>query len=145
MLPTVKTLGGHRRYDSVVVMELAQQFLKEETKMEELILGMPAMYADHHVLAVRNALFALPGVDDVQASSAFKTVRICFDPARTPARALVKALAEAGYAPAGFEEAANGAVPVSNGKKDPAWAALAMRTVETHPADLAMSGEFRKY
>ena len=76
MLPSVKTLGGHRRYDSAAVKELAQRFLKEEMEMEELVLGVPAMYADHHVLAVRNALLGLPGVDEVQASAAFKTVRI---------------------------------------------------------------------
>ena len=146
LLPTAKTLGGHRRYDAAAVSELAKQFQKEKPTMEELVFGVPAMWADHHVLAVRNALFALAGVDNVEASSAFKTVRIFFDPSRTSAQVIVKALVAAGYPPSGFEDNGNvQIVPVSAGKSDPAWAALAMRTVQTHPADMAMSGEFRKY
>ncbi len=31
------------------------------------------------------------------------------------------------------------------GKADPGWAALAGRAIQSNPADLAMSGEFRKY
>jgi excisionase family DNA binding protein len=146
LLPTAKTLGGHRRYDAAAVAELAGQFQKEKPTMEELVLGVPAMWADHHVLAVRNAMFALAGVDNVEASSAFKTLRIFFDPSRTSAQVIVKALVAAGYPPTGFED--NGKaqiVPVSTGKTDPAWTALAMRTIQTHPADMAMSGEFRKY
>ena len=113
--------------------------------MEELVFGVPAMWADHHVLAVRNALFALAGVDNVEASSAFKTVRVFFDPGRTSAQVIVKALMAAGYPPTGFEENGHSEVPVSAGKTDPAWTALAMRTIQTNQADLAMSGEFRKY
>ncbi len=80
LLPTAKTLGGHRRYDAAAVSELARQFQKEKPTMEELVFGVPAMWADHHVLAVRNALFALAGVDNVEASSAFKTVRVVLRP-----------------------------------------------------------------
>ena len=145
MLPTVKTLGGHRRYDAAAVMELARQFQKEKPSMEELVFGVPAMWADHHVLAVRSSLFTLAGVEDVEASSAFKTVRVFFDPGRTSAQVIVKALMAAGYPPSGFEENGASQVPVSAGKTDPAWTALAMRTIQTNQADLAMSGEFRKY
>jgi excisionase family DNA binding protein len=145
LIPTAKTLGGHRRYDATAVSELAKQFQKEKPTMEELVFGVPAMWADHHVLAVRNALFALAGVDNVEASSAFKTVRVFFDPGRTSAQVVVKALVAAGYPPSGFEENGASPVPVSAGKTDPAWTALAMRTIQTHPADMAMSGEFRKY
>ena len=145
LLPTAKTLGGHRRYDAEAVTELAKQFQKEKPTMEELVFGVPAMWADHHVLAVRNALFALAGVDNVEASSAFKTVRVFFDPGRTSAQVIVKALMAAGYPPTGFEENGASQVPVSAGKTDPAWTALAMRTIQTNQADMAMSGEFRKY
>lgn len=145
LLPTAKTLGGHRRYDAAAVSELARQFQKEQPTMEKLVLGVPTMWADHHVLAVRNALFALAGVDDVVASSAFKTLHIVFDPSRVSAQDIVKALVAAGYPPSGFGDNGKVEVPMSTGKTDPAWTALAMRTIQTHPADTAMSGEFRKY
>lgn len=144
LIPTSKTLGGHRRYDAAAIKELMHQFREETITMEELILGVPTMWADHHVLAVRNALSALDGVDEVQASSAFKTVRVTFDVNRISSQIIVMALLDAGYAPAGFDGSA-GNVPVSAGKTDPAWTALAMRTILTNQADLAMSGEFRKY
>jgi excisionase family DNA binding protein len=143
-LPVVKTLGGHRRYDSSVVMELAHQSFKEQIDMEELIVGVPTMYADHHVLAVRNALLGMDGVAEVEASSAFKTVRVQFDSSQVTAQMVFVALMDAGYPPAGLGDGRI-TVPVSEGKSDPAWEALAMRTVETNPTDLSMSGEFRKY
>jgi copper chaperone CopZ len=39
-------------------------------------LPIPSMYADHHVTAVRKALSAVSGVQDVQASAALKEVTI---------------------------------------------------------------------
>lgn len=144
LIPTTKTLGGHRRYDASAIRELMHQFSEESISMEELILGVPTMWADHHVLAVRSVLLALDGVDEVQASSAFKTVRVTYDASRVSSQIVVKALLDAGYAPAGFDGSAI-EIPVSAGKTDPAWTALAMRTIQTNQADLAMSGEFRKY
>lgn len=67
--------------------------------MEKLSLSIPAMYGDHHVLAVRQLLGALPGVEDIYASSAFKQVVVTFDPARVGAAAIEQALADHGYAP----------------------------------------------
>lgn len=145
LIPTIKTLGGHRRYDASAIRQLMDHFREETITMEELILGVPTMWADHHVLTVRSSLLALAGVDTVEASSAFKTVRVLFDPGRTSAQGIVKALVAAGFPPSGFEENGASPIPVSAGKTDPAWTALAMRTVQTHPADMAMSGEFRKY
>lgn len=136
ILPSIKTLGGHRRYEVDVVMELAQQSFKEKATMEELILGVPSMYADHHVLAVRSALLNTDGVAEVEASSAFKTVRVQFDPDLATAQTIAVALMDAGYPPAGLDSNGKAEVPVSTGKKDPAWVALNMRTVETHPAEL---------
>jgi len=37
--------------------------------MKELILEMPTMYADHHVLKVREALDGLKGIDEAYALS----------------------------------------------------------------------------
>lgn len=144
MIPTTKTLGGHRRYDAAVITQLMDQFREETISMEELILGVPTMWADHHVLAVRNTLLALDGIDDVQASSAFKTVRVTFDVSRISSQIIVMALLDAGYAPAGFDGSVVD-VPVSKGKADPGWTVLATRAIKTNPADMAMSGEFRKY
>jgi len=151
-LPTTKTLGGHRRYAADAVKVLAQQLptlLAEETPtMTDVVLSIPAMWADHHVLAVRQALLALPGVEEVQASSAFKTVKVAFDANKMTAQDVVVALEHAGYQPSlpgGTGQAELSQVPVSTGKTDPAWGALKMRAIQTNPADMAMSGEFRKY
>ena len=65
--------------------------------MEALVLDVPALYADHHVVEVRRILLEVPGVDDVDASSAFRTVMVTFDADRTSAEALRKVVAEAGY------------------------------------------------
>lgn len=147
-LPVVKTLGGHRRYKAEAVMELARQLSKEKTAMKDVLMSVPRMWADHHTLKVRQVLLALPGVEDVQASSAFKTVRVRFDAEKTSAEAIAEELKKAGYAPAapggnGFQEPAD--LPVANGQADPAWHSLPMRTVQTNPVDIEMSGEFRKY
>lgn len=67
--------------------------------MEKLNLNIPAMYGDHHVLAVRRLLEALPGVESVYASSAFKHVVVTFDPAKTSPAAIEQALKDNGYVP----------------------------------------------
>jgi copper chaperone CopZ len=110
MLPVVKTLGGHRRYDATVVQSLAHQLAAatppdtqnvllshEEANMTKTTIDVPAMYGDHHVLEVRNILAALPGVESVTASSCFHTVEVSFDPAQSSADDLEAALAAAGY------------------------------------------------
>jgi mercuric ion binding protein len=109
--------------------------------MDKITLTVPALYADHHVLAVKRLLSPLAGVENVTASSAFKEVTIEFDPAKTSQQALVQALTEAGYAPG--EETVVERTP--NATPDPAWDALAVRTTVTNPVDLQLSGEFRKY
>jgi copper chaperone CopZ len=68
-----------------------------EAKFEKILLDLPAMYADHHVMEVRRILFALPGVKEVDASSAFKVVQVEFDPAQGSAEEIRGALLEAGY------------------------------------------------
>ncbi|MBL1127736.1 MAG: copper chaperone [Chloroflexi bacterium] len=55
------------------------------------------MYADHHVLAVRQLLLALPGVVDVYASSSFQVVDVSFDETRCAEEEIRSVLAEAGY------------------------------------------------
>lgn len=65
--------------------------------METLSIDLPAMYGDHHVVEVRRIIQALPGVEDVYASSAFRIVEITFDPAMVTPEILRNALEEAGY------------------------------------------------
>jgi copper chaperone CopZ len=65
--------------------------------METLTLELPSMYGDHHVVEVRRILLAMPGVEEVYASSAFRAVEITFDPAQIEASAIEAALDDAGY------------------------------------------------
>ncbi len=111
--------------------------------MENALLNVPAMYADHHVIAVRNALMAMPGIADVWASSAWRQVQVVYDPALLSAQDISQALEQAGY-PVGEEEALPSPVP-GLASKDPAWDVLGARVTETNQADLTMSGEFRRY
>lgn len=65
--------------------------------METVTVDLPALYGDHHVLEVRRLLFALPGVEDVYASSAFRAAEVTFDPARVDVEAITATLDRAGY------------------------------------------------
>ena len=111
--------------------------------MEKVVLDVPTLWADHHVLKVREALIRMEGVEDVYASSGWKQVLVTYDAARTDPAAVEKTLAEAGY-PVG-----EGAVPVlvlpNERRRDPQWEVLGLRMTETNQADLEMSGEFRRY
>ncbi len=108
--------------------------------MEKVVLSVPKMWADHHVLAVREALNALNGVEGVHATSAWKTVVVKYDPGKLEQSAIVEALAKAGYG-------ADGADPEGGrqDKPDPAWEALGVRKTKTIQRDLELSGEFRRY
>jgi copper chaperone CopZ len=111
--------------------------------MEKLIFDVPAMYADHHILKVRETLLALDGVQDVFASSAWKQVIVSFEPGKISEQAIKDALAEAGYGGQdGKETVLVHADPI---KRDPQWEANGPRVTSTNPADNQMSGEFRRY
>jgi excisionase family DNA binding protein len=142
-LPCVKTLGGHRRYEVRAIMKLVRQRAgKEANGMEKTCFEVPSMYADHHVLAVRDALVSLDGVTDVYASSAWQQVFVSYDPEKTTPQALEKALQEAGYPPGEMPPLPE---PRGKGEKDMAWETLGFRAAKTNQADIEMSGEFRKY
>lgn len=106
--------------------------------MEKVIVDVPSMYADHHVLVVRDLLNALEGVKEVYASSAFKQVLVKYDPAAVQAGAIIDALEQAGYS----EEMKT---PVQGKLPEDAWKQGSFRMTETYQADLVMSGESRKY
>lgn len=105
--------------------------------MERLFLIIPRLYADHHVTRVRQVLFALNGVNDVYASSAFKELTVQFEPDKVSREQLVSALADAGYAPGDPEIVER----TPDHTADPAWDVLAPRAVTTHPADLQAAGK----
>ena len=97
-LPSVKTLGGHRRYEAKVVIELVQQLIQyEEASMEKLIFNVPAMYGDHHVIEVRRTLLEIAGVEEVNASSCFHTVEVTFDTSKVGRNEIQNKLEQAGY------------------------------------------------
>lgn len=66
--------------------------------MPNLILELPSMYGDHHVVEVRRLLLELPGVTDVYASSSFRIVEVQYDDAKLTPDQIESALDEAGYA-----------------------------------------------
>jgi len=108
----------------------------EMSGMEKTQFSIPEMWADHHVLKVRQALTALPGVQDVIASSAFRAVAVSYDPKLTTPEAIASALAGAGYpASSDGQGLATQPVPVQDGRKDPAWDRLGFRAAHTDPRD----------
>jgi copper chaperone CopZ len=110
--------------------------------MARMTLTAPTMFADHHVLQVRQTLAAIEGIQEVYASSAWQAVVVSYDAAKIEPVAIERALAEAGYP-------SDEQTPVLAQNKerfvDPAWADLGVRTTETNLNDLRMSGDFRKY
>ena len=65
--------------------------------METITIDLPKMYGDHHVTDVRRILLAMPGVEDVYASSAFRVARARIEPAKISEADLRAKLEEAGY------------------------------------------------
>ena len=107
--------------------------------MEELTLAVPGMWADHHVLAVRDLLREDDAVASTTASALVRAVRIEYDASRTDPQRLTALLAAGGYACGEPEQAAG---PPTD---KPAWATAGVRITTTNTVDLAMSGDHRKY
>lgn len=111
--------------------------------MEKAVLNLPTLYADHHVMILREALLAIEGVTDVYASSAWKQAVVTFDPQKTDPGAIEQAAVAAGY-PVGEAD-----LPVLVKReeigRDPQWEKQDIRVSKTNRADLEMSGEHRRY
>lgn len=107
--------------------------------MEKLVLTVPGMWADHHVLAVRGLVEVSDGVVVTGASALSATLSLDYDAAKTDPQRIVALLEKAGYPPGDRSE---GEPPPSN---KPAWSTAGVRVTTTDPADLAMSGDHRKY
>ena len=110
--------------------------------MEKVTFNIPAMWADHHVLAVRTALGEVEGVKEVLASAMYKDAVVEYDPAAVSPAALEAALGEAGYKIAQTPQ-----LPTYPERKDDAsdWFRFQERITETDLRDLEMSGDHRKY
>jgi copper chaperone CopZ len=100
------------------------------------------MFADHHVLKARTALLALDGIKDVYASSAWQAVIVEYDEAKIQQAAIEQSLADAGYAPDNVPPVLAESGPQY---QDPSWQSFGTRVTQTNQADLAMSGDHRKY
>jgi copper chaperone CopZ len=111
--------------------------------MASVTVNLPTMFADHHVLKVRETLSALQGVGDVYASSAWHAVIVNYDDDKLNPPDIEKALVDAGYTP----DASTPILADPGGVhfKDPAWDVLDARVTQTNEADRKMSGEFRRY
>jgi copper chaperone CopZ len=110
--------------------------------MEKVTFNIPAMWADHHVLAVREALVQAAGVQEVIASSLYKDVLVKYDSAAVTSDALAEALSQAGFAVAVAPE-----YPVQPERIDDSsdWFQFQERKTVTDMRDLEMSGDHRKY
>ena len=109
--------------------------------MESTVLSVPKLWADHHVLRVREVLTALDGVEDVYASSAWKQIVVKHDPDKLEASAIAEALLGAGY---GVDEGVE-LVGKRLNAGDPQWDELGVRVTKTNERDLELSGDFRRY
>jgi copper chaperone CopZ len=110
--------------------------------MDKVTFTIPALWADHHTLTVRNALDQVSGVKEVIASALYKDVLIKYDPAVVSPEALADTLAEAGYEIAKAPE-----LPGYPERIDDAsdWFQFQERITETDMRDLEMSGDHRMY
>jgi copper chaperone CopZ len=117
--------------------ECAAFTLRKELFMASVTVSLPTMFADHHVLKVRDVLYAIEGVEDVVASSAWQAVIVTYDPEKTEPPAVIKALTDAGYSP----DQPTPILASLEGRqfKDPAWAAVAPRATRTNAVDARMS------
>jgi copper chaperone CopZ len=65
--------------------------------MKTVTFVTPALYGDHHVKEVRRVLAAVPGVQEIYASSAFRVVEVSFDETLVSEADLSAKLVESGY------------------------------------------------
>ena len=110
--------------------------------MKNLVLDVPGMYGDHHVLVVREVLLGLGGVSQVTASAGRRKVAVGFDEKVTSAEAIQEALASAGYTQDGPLASAHFPKRHEDGSE---WNLVVDRTTVTEIKDREMAGDFRRY
>ena len=110
--------------------------------MMNLIVDVPGMYGDHHVLRLRQALLDIQGVSEITASAARRKVAVRFDEATTSPDAIREAIVSAGYPP----EVELVATEFPKRHEDgSAWYLVLDRTTTTEHKDREMAGDFRRY
>lgn len=110
--------------------------------MEQVTFSIPAMWGDHHVLAVREALGTVSGVQEIVASSSYQDVLIRYDSAAVTPEALASTLINAGF------EIGEGPELPSYPKRiedSSDWFRFQDRITTTDMRDLIASGDHRKY
>jgi copper chaperone CopZ len=110
--------------------------------MESVIFSVPKMYADHHVLAIREAILSLGGVMEVTASSVSKMVQVRYDPDAVTPTAIEEGLRGAGYGPG--EDCELHKEPEAKVDEFP-WFKSIWGVTQTNILEREMSGDFRKY
>jgi copper chaperone CopZ len=65
--------------------------------MKTVSFETPALFGDHHVTEVRRVLLELPGVFEVDASSAFQVVEVTYDPDKINDLQIALKLDQEGY------------------------------------------------
>jgi copper chaperone CopZ len=110
--------------------------------MNNTVIDVPAMYADHHVLKVRQTLLDMKGVSEVVASSGKRKVAVSFDESATSAEAIREALASAGYPAGEMPEMFKFPKRHEDGS---AWYTVLGRITVTELKDREMAGDFRRY
>lgn len=65
--------------------------------MKTMVLNVPTMYGDHHVIEARRIVLGLAGVQDVYASSYLKIIEVTFDPALLTEEDILAKLEPTGY------------------------------------------------
>ncbi len=65
--------------------------------MKTTVINIPNLYGDHHVIEIRRILLSIPGVKEVNASSAFRVVEVTYDSAITNDLDITVKLDQAGY------------------------------------------------
>jgi copper chaperone CopZ len=110
--------------------------------MKDVVIEVPTMYADHHVLRIRQALLATQGVSEVEASAARRRVAVRFDETATSPDAIREALTSAGYPP---DQAVAGHQFPKRHQDGSSWHSVLDRKTTTERKDREMAGDFRRY
>lgn len=110
--------------------------------MEKVTFGIPTMWADHHVLAVRETLTSLKGVEDVVASALYQDLLVTYDPDAVTPNALASALAQAGYEIGKSPELPTYPERIHDSSD---WFQFQERITVTDRRDLEASGDHRMY
>ena len=110
--------------------------------MKRIVLAVPGMYGDHHVLRVRQVLLGVNGVDEVVASAARRSATVAYDERLASPDAIREALIAAGYL---LEPVPETGEPRKRHEDGSGWYQIHDRCTTTEFKDREMAGDFRRY